>query len=99
MDLDLVRPWLQWGAAVSLLMAVIWIIRSRSAGVRGYVMGGAFVCLAALFLGLASQWPIWGMATIGVLLFVLLFADLSLRAAELAATRDAAAKEREGKTP
>ncbi|MCH8978699.1 MAG: hypothetical protein IH945_05585 [Armatimonadetes bacterium] len=77
-------PFLNWGMAVSLVMAIIWLFRLKSKRWRAVAMTGAFVAFAALLWFLregASQGMIVGA---GVVLFVLLAADGLMRTAEKA---------------
>lgn len=74
-------PFLNWGMAVSLAMAVIWLFRLKSKRWRAAFMAGAFVAFTALLWFLregASQALI---VAAGVVLFVLLAADGLMRAA------------------
>ncbi len=75
-------PFLNWGIAVSLVMAVIWLLRLKSKRWRAAFMAGAFVAFAALLWLLregASQGLI---VAAGVVLFVMLVADAVMRTAE-----------------
>ncbi len=75
-------PFLNWGMAVSLVMAVIWLFRIRSKRWRAVVMAGAFVAFAALLWFLREGASQGLVVAAGVVLFVMLVADALMRTAE-----------------
>lgn len=61
-------------------MILVWLMRLRSQGSRGYVMASAFACLGGLILAMRESAPppvIW---SLGVVLFLLLAADMGIKA-------------------
>ncbi len=68
-------------------MILVWLLRLRSQRSRGYVMASAFACLGGIILALRENAPgpvIW---VLGVILFLLLAADMGIKAVRQAKDR------------
>ncbi len=81
MPLSDLSPFLAWGSAVCLVMAVIWLFRWKAKGASAYLMSGAFVVLSGMFLAMRAQMPMGLIIGLGVVLVVLLGLDIGVRSA------------------
>jgi len=77
--------------AVSSLMAIVWLMRIRSKGTTAYLMASAFVVFSGLLFATKVEAPIGFKVALGILLALLLGADVAVRAARQAEERDKSA--------
>lgn len=68
-----------WGAAISLLFAVLWGARVKQEGPGALWMMSAFLAIGALFWGVRSDWGAGWLITLGVVLVGCLAGDVVRR--------------------
>jgi hypothetical protein len=61
-------------------MILVWLLRLRTQGSRGYVMASAFACLGGIILAVRENAPSAMLWLLGVILFLLLAADMGIKA-------------------
>jgi hypothetical protein len=68
-----------WGAAISLLFAVLWGARVKQEGPGALWMMAAFLAIGSLFWGVRSEWSAGWLVFIGVILVACLAGDVVRR--------------------
>lgn len=84
MDIKELTGLLQWGAAISLLLAVSWVFRFKKEPARAKLMGFAFIVLAIAMIGFSLEWPIWIVGVLAGLVVATQILDFAMRAGQKA---------------
>lgn len=84
MDIKAMAGMLQWGAAVSLLLALSWVFRAKKDPARAKLMGFAFIVLAVAMVGFSLEWPLWVVGVLAGVVVATQIIDFAVRAGEKA---------------